>query len=51
MGAQKTLRGELDAFGLVLTDQKRRRRLIGKEIDAALSDPRWVASESIDSKS
>lgn len=39
---------ELDAFYTGLTENQRRARLLGKELDAALDDPRWlVATESV----
>jgi helicase-like protein len=35
---------ELEAFRRDLSENQRRARLLGKEIDAAVNDPRWVAS-------
>jgi len=37
------LRRELDSFDRGLTDNQRRARLLGGEIDAAIDDPRWMA--------
>lgn len=34
---------ELERFAAGLSDNQRRARLLGKEIDAALEDPRWAA--------
>jgi len=34
---------EIETFVARLTDNQRRARLLGKEIDAALEDPRWAA--------
>ena len=34
---------ELESFAKQLTDNQRKARLIGKELDAALDDPRWLA--------
>ena len=36
---------ELESFAKQLTGNQRKARLIGKELDAALDDPRWVALE------
>jgi hypothetical protein len=38
-----SLVGELQEFSKGLTDNQRRARLFGKELDAALDDPRWAA--------
>jgi len=38
---------DLDAFDQQLTEAKRRGRLIGKELDAALNDPRWLADPAV----
>jgi len=35
---------ELDEFARQLTENQRRARLLGKELDAALEDPRWLAA-------
>lgn len=34
---------DLESFARVLTENQRKARLLGKELDAALEDPRWVA--------
>lgn len=41
------LLAELEAFDRNVTANERRGRLIGKELDAAMSDPRWQAAISI----
>lgn len=38
------LQRELDAFYVQLAPNQRQGRLIGRELDAALDDPRWVAA-------
>ena len=37
------LRTELEPFAKALTDNERKGRLLGRELDAALNDPRWQA--------
>jgi len=37
------LRRELEGFARSLKENQRKARLFGKEIDAALEDPRWLA--------
>jgi hypothetical protein len=39
-----SLCNELQSFADKLSDAQRRARLMGKEIDAALEDPRWMAN-------
>ena len=38
------MRRELLEFHETLTENQRRARLLGREIDAALADPRWMAA-------
>lgn len=38
------LRAELNQFARALTDNERKGRLLGRELDAALHDPRWQAA-------
>jgi len=40
---QPELIHELDLFGQHLSENQRKARLLGREIDAALEDPRWMA--------
>ncbi|MDW8343584.1 MAG: helicase-related protein [Verrucomicrobiae bacterium] len=40
----KTMSDELARFAMNLTDNERKGRLIGRELDAALNDPRWLAA-------
>ncbi len=39
---------ELDEFARGLTENQRKARLAGKELDAALQDPRWQAAAHVD---
>jgi hypothetical protein len=39
----EALRCEAEAYAANLTDSQRKARLMGKELDAALQDPRWLA--------
>jgi PAS domain-containing protein len=41
---QPELIRELDLFGQHLSENQRKARLLGREIDAALEDPRWTAA-------
>lgn len=41
---ESSLLRELQTFTQTVTDAKRRGRLIGRELDAALDDPRWLAT-------
>jgi hypothetical protein len=41
------LSAEARSFAADLTDNQRRARLMGKELDAALQDPRWWALVAI----
>lgn len=40
----RELRAELDQFAQALTDNARKGRLLGRELEAALNDPRWIAA-------
>jgi hypothetical protein len=40
------IRQDLVEFTALLTENQRRARLLGKELDAALEDPRWRAAQS-----